>query len=103
MSVSGMKFLTTSKGKLSVLLHGFRYTKKHEKRCGEIVWRCVNRLCSAKLFTSNQDIIKEETHETCVPDIAGLAVLKAKAQAKKRARDEHDLAISQVGKWLKML
>lgn len=89
-----MEFSTTIRGQPSLIFNGYRYTKK---KCGEVVWRCVNRSCSGKVFTKNRELIKEETHKTCVPDVAANEVQKAMAQAKKRAREETDRSISQVG------
>lgn len=92
-----MEFSTTIRGNPSLLLNGFRYTKKREKKCGEVVWRCINRPCSAKVITRNGDLITEEAHLSCVPDVAATDVQKAMAQAKKRAREETDISISRVG------
>ena len=60
------------------------------------MWCCVARPCGGKVITNNSELIKEESHE-CVPDVASIDVHKAMSQAKKRASEETDTSISQVG------
>lgn len=91
-----MEFTTSTRGKPSVILNGYRYTIRNEKQCGDIVWRCVNRSCNAKIVTNKEELVKEDKHQTCVPDVAALEVLKAKIQAKKRAREDFNRPINQV-------
>lgn len=60
------QFMLSEKGRELLLFSGFKFSKANETKCGKIRWKCCNRRCIARIYTSVQnksEVIEiKETH-----------------------------------------
>lgn len=99
-----MEYLPTRSGTQCLFYGGFRYTKRRDNKSGESLWCCLGkkRRCRGRVTIKNDKIVRQAGH-SCVssPDSdqanVDLLVSKAVFRAKKRARDEIETSIFQVG------
>lgn len=97
-----MEYLPTRSGTQCLFYGGFRYCKKRVNKSGESTWYCLGnkRKCCGRVTIKNDKVVRQTAHR-CVsnPDHGDfdLLVRKAVCQAKKRARDESETSIFQVG------
>lgn len=54
--------MLSEKGKKLLVLNNYKFSKAHTSKCGKIRWRCVNRKCSAKIFTADDEITVIKIH-----------------------------------------
>lgn len=85
-----LEFITTTKGKESLLLNGFQYRKGYCSKRNVISWRCVNQQtekCPGYVKTSNAVLVTSGQH-TCQPTSAAkIDVTKALSNARSRIRE----------------
>lgn len=51
-----LRSMISEKGNKLLLLNNFKFSKAHVAKCGKIRWRCINRKCSSKIYTSDDQI-----------------------------------------------
>ncbi|KAG0440567.1 hypothetical protein DMUE_1646, partial [Dictyocoela muelleri] len=104
-----IKIIETKRKKELLMFKGFAY---HIKKFlnNEKVWRCIDRKCNGKIYTTSTNIVLKETPHTHLPDYGKNEakymmqfIKKRSVETKENARDILDASLLQTSKSYKYL
>lgn len=82
--------MLSEKGKPLLVVDGAKFYLAQNLKSGEIKWRCVQKLCTAKVYTNkdNSKILKEDTNHNHAVKEETLARQKINNSVKLKAKEE---------------
>jgi len=84
------EYVTSQKGKRKLCLGPFMFVKVSDGADNKEIWKCEIRTCNARVHTKNDIVTFEFGVHTHAPVHGKVAVTKARAEMKQRAKDTEE-------------